>query len=63
MARMANWALFSNGKTASSHQYQAGPLGLLCKENAKEYIYIKSMLKMYRTGKKITLIAKEECKD
>lgn len=31
IANIASWALFSRGNTAKSHQYQAGPLGLLCK--------------------------------
>lgn len=31
MARMVSWARFSNGRTASSHQHQAGPQGLACR--------------------------------
>lgn len=31
MARMVSWARFSNGRTARSHQHQAGPLGLACR--------------------------------
>lgn len=30
MARIVSWARFSKGRTASSHQDQAGPLGLAC---------------------------------
>lgn len=32
MARMVSWALLSSGRTASSHQHQAGPLGLACRD-------------------------------
>ena len=31
MARMVSWARLSRGRTARSHQYQAGPLGKACR--------------------------------
>lgn len=31
IARMVSWARFSNGRTARSHQHQAGPLGVACR--------------------------------
>lgn len=38
IANIASWALFSRGNTANSHQYQAGPLGLLCKRMERHAI-------------------------
>lgn len=38
IANIASWALFSRGNTAKSHQYQAGPLGLLCKRMERHAI-------------------------
>lgn len=42
MARMVSWARFSNGRTASSHQHQAGPLGLACRREQKWTAVLRS---------------------
>lgn len=44
IANIASWALFSRGNTAKSHQYHAGPLGLLCKRTERHSIMYSATL-------------------
>lgn len=44
IARMVSWARFSNGRTASSHQHHAGPLGLACR---REKVYTVRLISVY----------------
>jgi len=41
MARKGSWALFSSGRTARTHQHQAGPLGLACSKGKEAEVGIQ----------------------